>query len=664
MKKILGFAVIAAMFMLLFAGCGGDEETPQGNITPPTKYDVTFDLNGVLATPQPPLQQIVEGSKAVRPATDPSAVGFMFVDWYDTEVKSGELASETPYDFDTPITEETTLWAGWDRDLANFYYVDFYSESHHFAERAVANNGTSKVAKPAPDPVKEGYTLLGWTTETSPTESSALYDFDAVVISNLDLYAVWQKNVELTDIVKINDGNVALNEDFFNALLRYEGTPALAIYKDMSNEYRVQFNFNPPLDRTTFGQIDLNLESDGISPENVVVSLFIEKEDPTAEPEKVMFFPGGFTGERSITIGGDLKFKPVNILALEIYAFPGENPVTYPTLYLLEAKTSGDAVPDPEIAEIIDAENIFLSLSNTATSGTMTIDMGSADGKQNKPSGATPPNPDTYYWKDVYVYFDAPGEAITSIEVKFNRETSGGNMLIKGAIDQSGDVAWGGASDYLGYFGWDNPPIYFADPQSINDSLDVSSLKALKFEIETSNSTDAAILELLSVKFYKGEASDPTVDKGWVEDAGTVIADITSLSATPVEAVKFGKLDDGTKVMLVPAEGANTFRLTLNIDPAADTTGTQALSVEFSANIEGNMSHNANVTFTFSDDSTHTMWGAMGADWGGSGFGTNWLDQNYATGVKGKSVKIIEYWTDNVTGATEFYIKAIGFIAD
>ncbi len=69
---------------------------------------VTFDLNG-RSGKAPEAQKIEKGQKAVRPANDPSAFGYRFTDWYK------EAACTNKYDFTAPVTENITVYAGWEK---------------------------------------------------------------------------------------------------------------------------------------------------------------------------------------------------------------------------------------------------------------------------------------------------------------------------------------------------------------------------------------------------------------------------------------------------------------------------------------------------------------------------------------------------------------------
>lgn len=81
------------------------------NTTPPTPpapttYTVRFDLNGKVGT-APAAQSVKTGETAERPA-DPTAEGYSFTGWYN------EKECRTKYDFAASVTEDITLYAGWE----------------------------------------------------------------------------------------------------------------------------------------------------------------------------------------------------------------------------------------------------------------------------------------------------------------------------------------------------------------------------------------------------------------------------------------------------------------------------------------------------------------------------------------------------------------------
>lgn len=71
-----------------------------------TEYTVTFNANRVTPTNFPSAQRVVSGSTLSEPET-PTATGYTFGGWYT----DAECTKE--FDFNTPITADTTLYAKW-----------------------------------------------------------------------------------------------------------------------------------------------------------------------------------------------------------------------------------------------------------------------------------------------------------------------------------------------------------------------------------------------------------------------------------------------------------------------------------------------------------------------------------------------------------------------
>ena len=72
------------------------------------KYTVTFNSYG--GTPVPPAQEVEYGHTATKPA-DPTLKGYTFAFWYLGE----DEQNATAYDFNTPVTENITLTAKWEK---------------------------------------------------------------------------------------------------------------------------------------------------------------------------------------------------------------------------------------------------------------------------------------------------------------------------------------------------------------------------------------------------------------------------------------------------------------------------------------------------------------------------------------------------------------------
>ena len=123
--------------------------------------------------------------------TIPQVEGYTFDGWYADDTRTKE------FDFSTPITSNTTVYAKW---TAKDYEVSFITEHGDApASQNVPYNGT------ATDPGKlsaEGYTFDGWYADEARTKE---FDFTQPIKSNTKVYAKWEKNAPvLPDTYALN----------------------------------------------------------------------------------------------------------------------------------------------------------------------------------------------------------------------------------------------------------------------------------------------------------------------------------------------------------------------------------------------------------------------------------------------------------------------------
>lgn len=131
----------------------------------------------------PAEQKVALNGKATKPA-DPTATGYIFKGWYTSQLYTAE------FDFNTPITADTTLYAKWDE----IYTVTFNVGGHGTAPAAQKVENGGKATKPE-NPTAKGWRFDGWYTDEKCT---ARYDFDKAVTANTTLYAKWTQLFTLT----------------------------------------------------------------------------------------------------------------------------------------------------------------------------------------------------------------------------------------------------------------------------------------------------------------------------------------------------------------------------------------------------------------------------------------------------------------------------------
>ena len=116
-------------------------------------YTVTFNTDG--GTDVAP-QAVDAGSKITAPA-NPSAAGYTFNYWYTTD-------ANVPFDFDTPITGNTTLNAKW---TPNVYTITFYKQSGTSGtdNATVTFNSNNYSVSTIEAPTRDKYAFGGYYTE-------------------------------------------------------------------------------------------------------------------------------------------------------------------------------------------------------------------------------------------------------------------------------------------------------------------------------------------------------------------------------------------------------------------------------------------------------------------------------------------------------------------
>ena len=137
--------------------------------------------------------QTIEHGKPIETdkLTIPEVEGFTFDGWYADDTYS------TKFDFSTPITGDTKVYAKW---TAKDYEVSFITEHSDAPDsQNVPYNGT------ADDPGKltaEGYTFIGWYADAAHTTE---FNFSTPITGDTKVYAKWEKNAPvLPDTYALN----------------------------------------------------------------------------------------------------------------------------------------------------------------------------------------------------------------------------------------------------------------------------------------------------------------------------------------------------------------------------------------------------------------------------------------------------------------------------
>ncbi len=188
-----------------------------------TTYTVTFNSMGGTAVSS---QTVSKGDYASEP-DEPVRDGYNFAGWYSDSSLTVE------FDFGTPITKATTVYAKWSQ--IKMFTVTFAWGTAELAQTILA---TDNVAKPSLKRVTEGerveepetpyleyYQFVGWFCEEYCFTE---YDFSEPVTDNITLYGIYEPvademksaNAEIVESLDIAKGKL---EDFMYNGDYYEG---------------------------------------------------------------------------------------------------------------------------------------------------------------------------------------------------------------------------------------------------------------------------------------------------------------------------------------------------------------------------------------------------------------------------------------------------------
>ena len=153
------------------------------------KHTVTFDAKDGLA----PQTVLVEHGASTAAPADPTRDDYIFSGWYTAE------SGGDPWNFATPITGDTVIYAQW--EPTGTRTVVFDANGGLTTHTVLVEDGAS-VAEPA-DPTREDYVFLGWYTAAL---GGNLWDFATQITEKTVLYAHWEPTGTHTVVFDANGG--------------------------------------------------------------------------------------------------------------------------------------------------------------------------------------------------------------------------------------------------------------------------------------------------------------------------------------------------------------------------------------------------------------------------------------------------------------------------
>lgn len=153
--------------------------------------------------------------------TIPEVEGYTFGGWYTTND-----THSTKFDFSTPITSNTTVYAKW---TAKDYEVSFITE--HGKTPTSQNVPYNEPAKDPGELTEEGYTFIGWYADEA---HKTKFDFSTPITSDTKVYAKWEKNAPvLPDTYALNVSGAFVYVDGVDVTAP-AGDTSLQLEKDVS----------------------------------------------------------------------------------------------------------------------------------------------------------------------------------------------------------------------------------------------------------------------------------------------------------------------------------------------------------------------------------------------------------------------------------------------
>ena len=151
-------------------------------------YTVTFDANGGTVTPDTKTvtYDSTYGNSEELPI--PTLDGYTFVGWF-TEKDGGDSVTK---DTEVKTAADRTLYAHWTQNIHTVTIKDD-KDGNVIESQQIPEGGLAK--KPAKEPVREGYTFIGWQA------NGAAWDFDKNTVEReMEIVALWEKVVIAPDV--------------------------------------------------------------------------------------------------------------------------------------------------------------------------------------------------------------------------------------------------------------------------------------------------------------------------------------------------------------------------------------------------------------------------------------------------------------------------------
>jgi uncharacterized repeat protein (TIGR02543 family) len=174
-----------------------DADVSTINLTLKKQWTVSFQSDG--GTPIPGNQTVAHNDTASRPS-DPTRLGFNFINWYS------DSSLTTVYIFTTPVTSNITLYAKW--EAVPTYTVSFNANgaTSGTAPASQTVNAETSITLPGANGLsRTGYTFDGWNTNAAGTGTTHPAGSSYTVTGTITFYAKWTAIPQYTVTFNINN---------------------------------------------------------------------------------------------------------------------------------------------------------------------------------------------------------------------------------------------------------------------------------------------------------------------------------------------------------------------------------------------------------------------------------------------------------------------------
>lgn len=172
--RIFVCVLMVVCMSFAFAACEPSVE-PGNNV-----YTVTFSQN-YTGAPTATTEKVENGKKVTEPSAVLTRDGYYFTGWY-TAAAATQI---TKYDFNTEVTGDLTLYAGWTANPKVTFDLNYPDSPNN---SVIQVNKGALVQEPSTEPLRSGYEFKGWYIDETCTFA---YDFSLAVNADMTLYASW-----------------------------------------------------------------------------------------------------------------------------------------------------------------------------------------------------------------------------------------------------------------------------------------------------------------------------------------------------------------------------------------------------------------------------------------------------------------------------------------